>query len=198
MAQCARSGTEQRAHHERGAAPERRRFALKPARLLPSSGARRLLARAATLCAALLLAACATHTLVIDDPDWLRHEQAVAALQDWQLSGRLVVRQDGNADTVNINWRQLDQNFDLRLFGSLGLGAASDHRYTSLSRCWSVPGVSDEQQVSTHTQFCSFPSAIIFLRRSIAVLLAARGLDLLPLCISRQSFCHCVFCLPVA
>lgn len=39
------------------------------------------------------------------------------------MSGRLVVRQDGSNDTVNINWRQLDADFDLRLFGSLGLGA---------------------------------------------------------------------------
>lgn len=93
--------------------------------------ARRFLARAAALAAALLLAACATQPLVIDDPDWLRHEAAVAALEDWELQGRLVVRQDGNSDTVNINWRQQDETFDLRLFGSLGLGAV---------RVWGTPG----------------------------------------------------------
>jgi outer membrane lipoprotein LolB len=85
--------------------------------------ARRFITRVVALCAALLLAACATQPLVIDDPDWQRHEAAVAMLDDWELTGRLVVRQDGNSDTVNINWRQQGDAFDLRLFGSLGLGA---------------------------------------------------------------------------
>jgi outer membrane lipoprotein LolB len=71
----------------------------------------------------LLLTACATQPLVIDDPDWLRHEASVAAVQDWELRGRLVVRQNGEADSVNINWMQQGDSFDLRLFGSLGLGA---------------------------------------------------------------------------
>ena len=86
--------------------------------------ARRFVTRVAALCAALLLSACATQALVIDDPNWQRHEASVAMLDDWELSGRLVVRQDGNSDTVNINWRQQGDAFDLRLFvGNLGLGA---------------------------------------------------------------------------
>ncbi len=79
--------------------------------------------RAFLLFATVLLASCATQPLVLDDPDWLRHEASVSALEDWALSGRLVVREEGNSDTVNINWRQEDTNFDLRLFGSFGLGA---------------------------------------------------------------------------
>jgi outer membrane lipoprotein LolB len=85
--------------------------------------ARRFFSRAAALAAALLLAACATQPLVIDDPDWQRHEASVATLNDWQLAGRLVVRQDGQSDTANISWLQQDEAFDLRLFGSLGFGA---------------------------------------------------------------------------
>jgi outer membrane lipoprotein LolB len=79
--------------------------------------------RALTLSFALLLTACATQPLVLDDPNWLRHQNSVAELQDWELSGRLVVRQNDKSDTVNINWMQQDATFDLRLFGSLGLGA---------------------------------------------------------------------------
>jgi outer membrane lipoprotein LolB len=90
---------------------------------LDNRGAPRFFARAAALLFPLLLAACATQPLVIDDPDWLRHEQSVAALQGWELSGRLIVRDSGNTDSVNINWQQIDEAFDLRLFGSLGLGA---------------------------------------------------------------------------
>lgn len=85
--------------------------------------ARRFGLRVAALSAALLLAACATQPLVINDPDWQRHEASVAALSDWELKGRLVVRENGNSDTVNINWRQQGESFDLRLFGGFGLGA---------------------------------------------------------------------------
>lgn len=93
-----------------------------------SRGAPRFIARAAALLLPLWLAACATQqALVIDDPDWLRHEQSVSALQDWELQGRLTVRESGNTDTVNINWQQLGDSFDLRLFGSLGLGAVRVH-----------------------------------------------------------------------
>jgi outer membrane lipoprotein LolB len=83
----------------------------------------RALARVLTPGAALLLAACATQPLIIDDPDWRQHEAAVAALHDWELVGRLNVRQGGASDTVNINWKQAADTFDLRLSGSLGLGA---------------------------------------------------------------------------
>jgi outer membrane lipoprotein LolB len=92
---------------------------------LANRGARRFFLRAVALAAALLLAACATQPLVIDDPDWQRHEASIAALKDWELRGRLVVRQDGGNDTVNINWRQQGESFDLRLFGGFGLGAVS-------------------------------------------------------------------------
>jgi outer membrane lipoprotein LolB len=90
---------------------------------LNQRSARRLFARAAALSAALLLVACATQPLVIDDPDWQRHEASVALLNDWELEGRLVVRQAGESDTANINWRQQRDAFDLALFGNLGFGA---------------------------------------------------------------------------
>lgn len=92
-----------------------------------SSGALRCFARAVALFSSLLLASCATQPLVIDDPDWLRHEASVMALDDWALSGRLIVRQESGNDSVNINWRQQDERFDLRLFGGFGLGTVRIH-----------------------------------------------------------------------
>lgn len=71
-----------------------------------------------------MLAACATQPLVLDDPDWLLHQSSIDSLQNWELSGRLNVRQNDQSDTVNINWLQQDAAFDLRLNSSvLGLGA---------------------------------------------------------------------------
>ncbi len=62
-----------------------------------------------------------------DDPNWLQHEQSVLALSNWQLSGRLNVRQQNASDTVSINWQQEDQNFEIRFSGTLGLGAVHVH-----------------------------------------------------------------------
>lgn len=90
---------------------------------MPNRSARRFVLRVVALSATLLLAACATQPLVISDPDWQRHEASIAALNAWELAGRLVVRQNGNSDTININWRQQGESFDLRLFGGFGLGA---------------------------------------------------------------------------
>lgn len=72
---------------------------------------------------ALLLSACANLPQAPTNPDWERHRQEIDALGDWTLSGRLNVRQEGQSDTVQINWNQQTHDFDLRLSGSLGLGA---------------------------------------------------------------------------
>lgn len=61
------------------------------------------------------------------DPDWLQHQQSVLALSNWQLSGRLNVRQQNASDTVSINWQQQEQNFEIRFSGTLGLGAVQVH-----------------------------------------------------------------------
>ncbi len=45
------------------------------------------------------------------------------AAKDWQLDGKIAVRYDHKADTANIEWRQNYQNYKIRLFGPLGLGA---------------------------------------------------------------------------
>jgi outer membrane lipoprotein LolB len=61
------------------------------------------------------------------DPNWLNHQQAVLALSDWELSGRLNVRQQSASDTVSINWQQQQQNFEIRFSGTLGFGAVQVH-----------------------------------------------------------------------
>lgn len=85
-------------------------------------------ARSLALSLTLLLTACATQPLVLNDPDWLRHQSSVDSLRSWELSGRLNVRQNDQSDTVNINWKQQDAAFDLRFNSSVpGLGAV--HAY---------------------------------------------------------------------
>ena len=79
----------------------------------------------ALLALAVLLGGCATavpKSTPTANPDFNVHQQAVLAKPDWQLEGRLNVRQAKQSDTVSLNWQQQDQNFDLTLSGALGLG----------------------------------------------------------------------------
>lgn len=72
-----------------------------------------------------LLAGCATRTdsSSVANPDFNSHRAAVLAQEDWQLTGRLNVRQQNQSDTVNLNWQQQAQDFDITLSSTvLGLG----------------------------------------------------------------------------
>ena len=76
-------------------------------------------------CVALLLGGCATGTGV-DGPGYVgfeAHRTAVLALADWQLAGRLNIRQQQQSDTVSIRWQQQGESFDITLSSTmLGLG----------------------------------------------------------------------------
>jgi outer membrane lipoprotein LolB len=87
--------------------------------------------RLCTVTTALLLSACASRLepQAPANPDWEQHHAALAALSSWALAGRLNIRQQNQSDTVQINWDQQAQGFDLRLSGSFGLGAV--HVYDS-------------------------------------------------------------------
>ncbi|MES2606181.1 MAG: lipoprotein insertase outer membrane protein LolB [Pseudomonadota bacterium] len=73
-----------------------------------------------------LLSSCASldnpNTAATANPDFNLHQQAVLAQPDWQLDGRLNVRQGQQSDTVSLRWQQRNQDFDLSLSGALGLG----------------------------------------------------------------------------
>jgi outer membrane lipoprotein LolB len=74
---------------------------------------------------ALLLAACGTTSNVTApaNADFELHRQAILAAQDWQLSGRLSVRQNNDSERVSLNWKQNAEDFDITLWGTLGLGS---------------------------------------------------------------------------
>lgn len=88
-------------------------------------------ARVCAVASALLLSACASRLEPVApaNPDWEQHHAAIAALNDWALAGRLNIRRQDQSDTVQINWDQQAEGFDLRLSGSFGLGAV--HVYDS-------------------------------------------------------------------
>lgn len=84
----------------------------------------------------LALAACTSLQPVapIGNTDFQANEQALRAYPNWALTGRLNVKQSQKSDTVNLNWQQQQQRFEIRLWGMIGLGATrvygGDHGVT--------------------------------------------------------------------
>ena len=73
------------------------------------------------LSALLLLTACASSPL--RSPGWQAHRSSVTGVTDWQLDGRLNIRQGRESDTVNLNWKQSGDRVSIRLSATaLSLG----------------------------------------------------------------------------
>lgn len=81
----------------------------------------RRLTGALALLALLLLGACASSPL--QSPGWQAHRASVTQVTDWQLDGRLNIRQGRESDTINLNWRQSGDRVSIRLSATaLSLG----------------------------------------------------------------------------
>jgi outer membrane lipoprotein LolB len=76
-------------------------------------------------CLAFLLGGCATNTGVTGpgNAGFEAHRVAVLGFGDWQLEGRLNIRQQQQSDTVSIRWQQQGDTFEITLSSTmLGLG----------------------------------------------------------------------------
>jgi outer membrane lipoprotein LolB len=79
---------------------------------------------ALSLAVLLLLGACASSPL--QSPGWQAHRDSVTQVTDWQLDGRLNIRQGRQSDTVNLNWKQSGTLVSIRLSATLlGLGGVA-------------------------------------------------------------------------
>ena len=55
---------------------------------------------------------------------WQEHRQQVAALQQWQLSGKLGYRGPEKGGSAKLNWTQDEDHYQLLFSGPLGMGSA--------------------------------------------------------------------------
>ncbi|MGQ9425820.1 lipoprotein insertase outer membrane protein LolB [Gilvimarinus sp. F26214L] len=72
--------------------------------------------------AVLLLAGCAQQPLSPVD-NFERYQSRLAAIDHWKLSGKMNMRVPGESDTVRVLWNNRARQYDIRLSGSLGMGA---------------------------------------------------------------------------
>lgn len=93
---------------------------------------RRYLLNSVFIAVALGLSACATQpqkqTSAKKTAVWEIRQQQLSELNHWTFNGRVAVR-DEHAEGWNasLSWRQLDQNYDIRLSGTLGQGGVRLH-----------------------------------------------------------------------
>ncbi|MGB0450330.1 MAG: lipoprotein insertase outer membrane protein LolB [Porticoccaceae bacterium] len=55
---------------------------------------------------------------------WQQHQQQIALLQDWELSGKLGFRAPDQGGSATVNWTQEKKSYQLFLSGPFGVGSA--------------------------------------------------------------------------
>jgi outer membrane lipoprotein LolB len=75
--------------------------------------------------AIIFLTACSLQPQTVPTADsWQQHQQQIAQLQDWALSGKLGFRAPDQGGSAAVNWTQEKENYQLILSGPFGLGSA--------------------------------------------------------------------------
>lgn len=84
----------------------------------------------------LLLGGCAHQPGQLPAQDWQERYQQLAALPDWQVSGKLGVRIPGDNGSASLHWHQQHSNYSIDLSGPMGSNRFSikgnDHQVTLL------------------------------------------------------------------
>jgi outer membrane lipoprotein LolB len=76
--------------------------------------------RAVLISTALLLSACQSRSLIPEQP----LPSSVAALNNWNLSGRLGYRAGNDGGSASLDWRQRQHDGEMRFSGPVGIGSA--------------------------------------------------------------------------
>jgi len=72
------------------------------------------------------LSGCASTTYQLTDGEQeAKDNQQQTELNQWQLTGKLGIKSDKKAQSINLLWQQQGKNYQLRLNGPIGFGAAT-------------------------------------------------------------------------
>jgi len=76
------------------------------------------------LSVALLISACTPLRMEAPvNPDWEQRKQVLAALDDWEFTGSISVRDQQESHTSRIRWRQQREDYRINLWGTFNVGA---------------------------------------------------------------------------
>ncbi|MDH5184186.1 MAG: lipoprotein insertase outer membrane protein LolB [Gammaproteobacteria bacterium] len=79
----------------------------------------------------LLLSACSSTPVLkpVDDPQasWQQRRQWLAAIENWDIEGRIAIRSYDQAVNANLHWKQDGDVFAIEITGPLGQGGVSLH-----------------------------------------------------------------------
>jgi len=101
--------------------------------------------------ASLLIAGCSSFHQTLDNST-LADFRPNTTLQNWEIQGRVGIRDrsvGGNSGSANLNWQQCGEQFDIRLSGPLGAGAAhlyGDKQQTTLKRSGERPVITENPE----------------------------------------------------
>lgn len=62
--------------------------------------------------------------LQIPAGSWAEYQLEMAAITDWELSGKIGIRTPDSSQSANLYWQQLDQQYAIEMTGPLGQGGA--------------------------------------------------------------------------
>ncbi len=74
--------------------------------------------------ASLMLASCATvkQQTSSEPANWAAEQQKRQLIKSWEIRGRLGIQTENNGGTLDIIWKQSEQDFSIRLIAPLGAG----------------------------------------------------------------------------
>jgi outer membrane lipoprotein LolB len=84
-----------------------------------------------------------------------RYQRGLAAIEDWQLRGKMNLRVPGDSETVRVSWDNQADSYDIRLSGTLGMGATwirGDHSSVRLEQGGQEPVVAATPEELVYTQ----------------------------------------------
>lgn len=94
----------------------------------------------------LLLAGCASQSPLPSIDNWDHYQQRLAAIDEWQLQGKIGFRLTGpegrHSGSANFNWQQQPRDYAIRLYGPLGQGSTwikSDGKEVKLEQAGKQP-----------------------------------------------------------
>ncbi|NOQ90053.1 MAG: hypothetical protein GQ549_03815, partial [Gammaproteobacteria bacterium] len=74
--------------------------------------------------ALLMLVSCATvkEQITVEPAGWQAEQQKRQQIKSWEIRGRLGIQTENNGGSMDLIWKQSEQDFSIRLIAPLGAG----------------------------------------------------------------------------